>query len=63
MACKISGKLRKLIELINRSTNYIDFEVLIGDDLENNIFWDITPCSLSKDNQCFGGTCHLHLLG
>jgi hypothetical protein len=25
------------------------------------IFWDITPCSLSKVSCRFGGTCRLHL--
>jgi hypothetical protein len=31
--------------------------------IKNSIFWDITPCSLLKFIQYFGGICGLHLKG
>jgi hypothetical protein len=29
--------------------------------LKGSAFWIIKPCSPLKENQRFGGTCHLHL--
>jgi hypothetical protein len=29
--------------------------------LKNSVFWDITPCSPLKVNQCLDKTCRLHL--
>jgi hypothetical protein len=31
--------------------------------LKSSIFWNITPCSPSKDNRRFGGSCSLHFQG
>lgn len=41
----------------------VQFEDLTVVVMKNSVFWDVTPCSLLKDNQHFGGTCHLHLHG
>jgi hypothetical protein len=42
---------------------YVGFEVLTVVVMKSYIFWDITPCSLLKVNQCFGGTCRVHVQG
>jgi hypothetical protein len=42
---------------------YVGFEVLTVVVMKSVILWDVTPCSLSKFNQRFGGTCCLHLQG
>jgi hypothetical protein len=39
------------------------YEVLTAVDVKRLVFWDITPCSPLKVNQCPGGTCHFHLQG
>jgi hypothetical protein len=31
--------------------------------MKSIIFWDVTPCSLSRCNRRFGGTYRLHLQG
>jgi hypothetical protein len=36
------------------------FEVIMVVAMKSSVFWDITPCSLLKVTQRFGGTCHLH---
>jgi hypothetical protein len=43
-----------------KKKDYVGFEVLAFVIIKSYIFWDITPCILSKINQRFGGTC-LHL--
>jgi hypothetical protein len=40
--------------------SFTDFPTLSE---QSSNFWDITPSSPLKVNQCFGGTCHLHLQG
>jgi hypothetical protein len=42
--------------------NVLEFEVITA-VVMSYIFWDTTPCSPLKVNQCFGGTCRLHLQG
>jgi hypothetical protein len=41
----------------------VGFEVLTAVVIKSTTFWDITPCSPLKANQCFGGTYRLHLQG
>jgi hypothetical protein len=38
----------------------VGFEVLTAVVMKCTIFWDITPCSPSKVNRRFGGTCRFH---
>jgi hypothetical protein len=38
-------------------------ELRIPYNLTSSVWWDITPCSLIKVNQCFGGIFRLHLRG
>jgi hypothetical protein len=44
-------------------SSYIGSEVLTTVIVKSSVFWDITPCSPSKVNRSFGGTCRLHLQG
>jgi hypothetical protein len=39
----------------------IGLEVLTAVAMKNSVFWDITPCSLSKANKTFREMCRLHL--
>jgi hypothetical protein len=39
----------------------VGFEVLTAVVMKSSIFWNIRPCSPSKVNRCFDGTCRLHL--
>jgi hypothetical protein len=41
----------------------VGFEVLTAVAVKNSIFWDITLCSLLKDNRRFRGTFRLNLQG
>jgi hypothetical protein len=41
----------------------VGFEVLTAVVIKSTVFWDITPCSPLKVNQCFGATYRLHLQG
>jgi hypothetical protein len=41
--------------------NQVGIEVLTAVVMKSSIFWDITPCSPLKVNQCFGGTSRLYL--
>jgi hypothetical protein len=42
---------------------YVRFEVLAAVVMKSSVFWDATLCSTLKINQCFRGTCRLHLQG
>jgi hypothetical protein len=42
---------------------FVRFEVLTAVVMKSSIFWDVTPCSLLKVNQRFGGRCRHHLQG
>jgi hypothetical protein len=41
----------------------VGFEVFTDVVMESIIFWDVTPCSLSRFNRRFGGTYRLHFQG
>jgi hypothetical protein len=43
--------------------NLVRFEVLAVEAMKGSIFWHIKPCSPSKVNWCFGGTCCHYLQG
>jgi hypothetical protein len=45
------------------SWEQVGFEVLTAVVMKSINFWDITPCSPLRVNQCFGGTYRLHLQG
>jgi hypothetical protein len=47
--------------VFNFSRCYVRSEVLTAVFTRSSVFWDITPCSPLKVNQCFGRTCRLHL--
>jgi hypothetical protein len=42
---------------------FVGFEVLTAAVAKICVLWNITPCSLLKVNQCFGGTCCFHFQG
>jgi hypothetical protein len=50
------------IDLLSSVHIIVGFEVLTAEVMQSSIFWDITPCSLLKENRRFGGTCP-HLQG
>jgi hypothetical protein len=41
--------------------NNVGYEILAAVVIKSSVFWVITPCSPPKINQCFRGTCRLHL--
>jgi hypothetical protein len=47
---------------IFKKNPYVESEVLTVVLMKGSTFWD-TPCSRLKVNQCFGGTCPLHIQG
>jgi hypothetical protein len=48
---------------IFRVYSYYCGHTTVRNNLKSFTFWDITPCSPSKVNRRFGGTCRLHLQG
>jgi hypothetical protein len=42
---------------------FVGFEVFTAVVMTSIIFWDMTPCSPSSFNRCFGGTYRLRLQG
>jgi hypothetical protein len=71
--CSIFGSYR--VRVFDSAIQYADWNISIPSrdckentskicyDIENFIFWYITPCSPLKISRGFGGTCHLHLQG
>jgi hypothetical protein len=43
------------------TVHYVGFGVLTAVVAKSSVFWDVTPCSPLKINQCSGGTSCLHL--